>query len=301
MCAADIADTSSICRWIDDNYGVDMTKPGAQQWYDSVFALLASWGVDYVKVDDISSPASNTKDEWRGAEIEAIRKAIDKCGRQIVLSLSPGPAPLDKAEVLKANANLWRVSNDVWDKWGDILLQFDFGAQWAGHSGPSHCPDADMLPLGRIGIRAERGDARNSKLTPDEQRAMMTLWCLCRSPLMFGGDLPTSGAATIEMLTNDEVLAVDQHSQNGRQLYRRAEGEEVVWIADIPGSSDKYVAMFNLYSSPMSLKLELKDAGLPSQCSVRDLWERKNLADIQGVLVQQIPAHGAGLYRVSPR
>ncbi|HSV26969.1 MAG TPA: glycoside hydrolase family 27 protein [Sedimentisphaerales bacterium] len=297
--AADIADVNSMCRWIDDNYGIDMGRPGAQEWYDSVFALMASWGLDYIKVDDISSKASNTQDQFRGEEIVAIRKAIDKCGRPMVLSLSPGPAPLEKAELFKANANLWRVSNDVWDKWGDILLQFDFGAKWATHSGPGHWPDADMLPLGRIGIRAERGDERKINLAFDEQRTMMTLWSICRSPLMFGGDLPGSDAATIELITNDEALAVCRHCVNNRQVYR--DESRVVWCADIPGSHDAYVALFNLSTAMVEVSVKVGDTGISGRYSARDLWQKKDLGRFEGAFTQAIPGHGAGLYRLSPR
>jgi alpha-galactosidase len=297
--AADIANTNSTCRWIDDNYGVDMSKPGAQEWYDSVFAQLASWGLDYVKVDDISSPASSSDNRYQAEEIEAIRKAIGKCGRPVVLSLSPGPAPLAQAEHFKANANLWRASNDVWDKWGDVLLQFDFGAQWAPHSGPGHWPDADMLPLGRIGIRAERGDARDPNLTADEQRTMLSLWYISRSPLMFGGDLPCTKATTIELISNDEALAVDQHSANGRQLYR--DNGKIAWVADVPDSRDKYVALFNISGEPMDVDVQLQQIGIAGKCSVRDLWLRKDIGEFEGAFMQNLPSHGSGLYRLTSR
>jgi alpha-galactosidase len=297
--AADIANTNSTCRWVDDNYGVDMSKPGAQAWYDSEIGLLASWGLDYIKVDDIAALHSNTDNRYQAEEIEAIRKAIDKCGRPMVLSLSPGPAPLEKAEHFKANANLWRVSNDVWDKWGDILLEFDFAAQWAPHSGPGHWPDADMLPLGRIGIRAERGDARDPNLTPDEQRTMLSLWLIARSPLMFGGDLPSTKPETMALITNDETLAVNQRSVNGRQVYR--DNGKVVWTADIPGSRDKYVGLFNISGEPLTVDVQLDEIGLNGRCAARDLWLWMNLGEFEGTFQQTLPAHGSGLYRLSPR
>jgi alpha-galactosidase len=297
--AADIANTNSTCRWIDDNYGIDMTKRGAQEWYDSEIALLASWGLDYIKVDDIAALHSNTENRFLAEEIAAIHKAIDKCGRPMVLSLSPGPAPLDKADYFKSHANLWRVSNDVWDKWGDILLEFDFAAQWAPHSGPGHWPDADMLPLGRIGIRAERGDARDPNLTPDEQRTMLTLWFIARSPLMFGGDLPTTKKDMLDLITNDEALAVDQHSTNSRQLYR--DNGKIAWVADVPDSKDKYVALFNISGEPLTVDVPLQVIGLGEKCLARDLWQRKDIGQFAGVFQQTLPSHASGLYRLSPR
>ena len=106
-------------------FGVDMTRPGAQEYYDSVFALLASWGVDYVKVDDISRPYHEHR-----LEIEAVRRAIDRSGRPMVLSLSPGETALDAAEHVKAHANLWRISDDFWDRWPALREQFGRLAQW---------------------------------------------------------------------------------------------------------------------------------------------------------------------------
>jgi alpha-galactosidase len=110
--AADVADKVNVCKWRDmeDTYGVDMSKPGAQAYYDSIADPYASWGVDYVKADDMSRP-------YRGPEIHALSVALRKTGRPIVLSLSPGPAPVDQYDDLKANAQLWRISNDFWDRW----------------------------------------------------------------------------------------------------------------------------------------------------------------------------------------
>ena len=111
--AADIAITSSTCAWNPDMFGVDASKPGAQAYYDSLFALYATWGVDFMKVDDLSRPY----DDVQQAEIEAIRSAIDKTGRPIVLSTSPGETPLARGEHVAAHANMWRISDDFWDKW----------------------------------------------------------------------------------------------------------------------------------------------------------------------------------------
>jgi alpha-galactosidase len=297
--AVDIANTASTCRWIDDNYGIDMTKPGAQEWYDSEIALLASWGIDYLKVDDISSPASNSEDLFLAHEIAAIRKAIDKCGRPMVLSLSPGPSPLAQAEYFKAHANLWRVSNDVWDKWTDILLEFDFAAQWAVHSGPGHWPDADMLPLGRIGVRAERGDARDPNLTHDEQQTMLSLWYIARSPLMFGGDLMTTRPETIAAIKNDEALAVDQHSESNCQLYR--EDGKIAWVANATGSGDMYVALFNISDQLQVVEVQLQQIGMANKCLARDLWLRKDIGVFDNVFSRTLAPHASGLYRLSAK
>ena len=232
--AQDIANKASICPWNPDMYGVDMTKPGAQEYYDSVFALIASWGVDYVKVDDISRPYHNNE-----REIEAIRRAIDRTGRPIVLSLSPGETALSAADHVAQHANLWRISDDFWDRWLALRDQFTRLAAWNPHRRPGAWPDADMLPLGTLVL-----GARTTRFTPDEQRAMMTLWSIARSPLMHGGDLTKTDDFTLSLLTNPEVLAVNQASTNNRPLFDH--DELIAWTADVPGSTDKYLAVFNV-------------------------------------------------------
>ena len=231
--ARDIANRDDICPWNPDMFGVDVTKPGAQEYYDSVFALLASWGVDYIKVDDISRPYLQ-----HHKEIEAIRRAIDHAGRPIVLSLSPGETALAAADHVARHANLWRISDDFWDRWLALHDQFDRLAKWHGHRRPGAWPDADMLPLGTLVL-----GARPTRFTPDEQRTMLSLWSIARSPLMHGGDLTKTDDATLALLTNDAVLAVNQHSANNRPLFNR--DDLIAWTADIPGSPDIYLALFN--------------------------------------------------------
>jgi alpha-galactosidase len=217
-------------------YTVVAGREGAQEYYNSLFELYASWGVDFVKIDDLSRP-------YHQGEIEMIRRAIDSCGRPIVLSTSPGATPLESSEHVMAHANMWRMVDDFWDNWPQLKPQFDFCESWYPYIGKGHWPDADMLPLGRIGIRAERGDERMSGFTRDEQYTVMTLFTIFRSPLMFGGDLPSNDEFTLSLITNSEVLRVNQTSENNRPLFRR--GDLIGWTADDPASGDKYLALFN--------------------------------------------------------
>jgi hypothetical protein len=292
--AADIYSTEMQCRWLRDMYTIVADRPGAQEYYNSLFALYASWGVDYVKIDDLSSP-------YHQDEIELIRKAIDGCGRPIVFSMSPGATPLPNAEHAVQHANLWRISGDFWDQWRDINGMFRRCRNWAAYTGPGHWPDADMLPLGRISIRGERGPDRRTRLTKDEQTTLMTLWSIFRSPLMFGGDLPSNDEFTLSLLTNDEVLAVNQNGANGREL-SNADGL-IVWVADVPDSADKYVALFNTRQSDqaVSVGVGLDTLGFAGPCTVRDLWARKDLGPSSGTFSASISSHGAGLYRISPK
>jgi hypothetical protein len=307
--AADIANTNSRCAWNSDMFGVDLKQPGAQEYYDSVFALLAAWEVDYVKVDDLSAP-------YHQDEIEAIRKAIDRTGRKMVLSTSPGDTPVSKGAHIKNHANLWRVSNDFWDDWRSLYSQFGRLHRWTPHRGPGYWPDADMLPLGNI--RAWQTRDNWTRFTPDEQFTLMTLWCIARSPLIMGGNMPANDDFTLALLTNDEVLAVNQNSTNNRQLFNT--NHAVAWIADVPGSKDKYLALFNTAPAPIprrgpgstnsppadatqprNISVSFSDLGFAGRVKVRDLWNRKSLGTFTGDFAPQINSHGAGLYRLHPR
>ncbi|MFA6812140.1 MAG: NPCBM/NEW2 domain-containing protein [Bacteroidaceae bacterium] len=229
--AADIADTKSICSWNPDMYGVDMTKPGSQEYYNSLMELVASWGVDFIKVDDLSRP-------YHQSEIEAIRKAIEKTGRKIVFSTSPGETPLSAGLNVNQNANMWRIGDDFWDNWKALFEQFKRLDNWTPYRITGAWPDADMIPLGMLQL------GRKTRFTTEEQYTLMSLWSIARSPLMYGGDMTKTDSLTLSLLTNDEVLAVNQHSENNRQLFRTKDGL-IAWVADVPGSRDKYLALFN--------------------------------------------------------
>ncbi len=288
--AAEIADMTSTCKWNSDMYGLDMSKLGAQAYYDSVVRLYAGWGVDYIKADDMAAP-------FHGEEIAALHQAIVKSGRGIVLSLSPGPADLSKADFYAANANLWRMGNDLWDRWADVRREFDLIDKWSAYARPGAWPDADMLPLGRIGIRAERGDDRQTRLTPDEQRTLMTLWTIARQPLMFGGDLPSLDEPTLALITNDEVLEADQRATASRKLYER--GEQIAWTSTAERPAGRYVAVFHVGDgAPATMRVEWKDLGLSGPHATRDLWERRELGRVDDALVVTLPPHAAGMYLI---
>ncbi len=231
--AADIADTVNVCAWNADMYGVDMSKPGAQAYYDSVFSLIASWGVDFVKVDDLSRPYVRNE-----PEIEAVRRAIDRTGRAMILSTSPGETDIAAAAHAVAHANMWRISDDFWDHWSLLEAQFGRLDKWSTWTQPGAWPDADMIPIGTIEL------GRKTWFSPSEQETLMTLWSIARSPLMLGADLTKLDSSTLALLTNDEVIAVNQASSNNRQLFRRPDGE-IGWIADAGDGRGKYVALFN--------------------------------------------------------
>ena len=291
--AADIADTTSTCPWNTDMYGVDMSKPGAQAYYNSVFQQLAAWGVDFVKVDDLSRP-------YHRLELEAIHAAIDRTGRSMVLSTSPGETPLAEAEHVIRNANMWRISDDFWDTWPALREQFERTSKWAPFAGPGHFPDADMLPLGAIRSAPGYGGGNWTRFTKDEQYTMMTLWSISRSPLVMGGDMTRNDAFTLALLTNAEVIAVDQASTGNRQLFSRK--GHVAWVAGVPGSADIYLAVFNTTDADVeqdtTASVALRELGF-AEYRLRDLWRRKDLGLVTGQFAPHMPRHGSALYRGS--
>jgi alpha-galactosidase len=292
--AADIADRVNVCEWNPDMYGVDMSKPGAQAYYDSIVALYAAWGVDFIKADDLSRPYA-----LRAPEVHALSSAIRKSGASIILSLSPGPAPVSEAADLRDNAQMWRISDDFWDDWKLLKKQFDFTRDWAPYIGKDDTwPDADMLPLGKLRITDKNGAPQQTRFTSDEQQTVMTLWSMFRSPLIFGGDLPSADSATLALLTNREVLEIDQNSSNNRQILER--GSLRAWLADAPGSQEKYAAAFNLGDLAETIHLSWTDVGIQiADPAVRDLWQHKDLGRQKNLDVT-LRAHASALYRVSP-
>jgi hypothetical protein len=302
--ARDAADTSQTCPWNPDNYGTDPHQPAAQAYYDSIARLYTSWDVDFIKVDCIASRP------YLGDDIRMLSEALRKTGRPIVLSLSPGAAPLDKVDEMRQYAQMWRISDDIWDLWHSTVPypqglgdQFANVAKWAGLAQPGHWPDADMLPLGRLGPAPGWGQARDSKLSHEEQRTLMTLWCIFPSPLMIGGELPSADDWTLSLLTNPEVIAVDQHSTGNHPVI--STDKAAVWLAnssELVDSQDKasqYLAVFNLSESESAMKYEWKELGLTGKrYELRNLWEHKNLGSAASLSVTLLP-HGSVLYRLS--
>ena len=286
--AAEAADTKSTCGWCKDMWGVNATKPAGQAYYDSLFRLYASWGVDFVKIDDLSQP-------YHKAEVEALRKAIDKCGRPIVFSTSPGQTPVDQSAHVAAHANMWRVSGDFWDKWGSLNHAFDLAAKWAGVGGPGRWPDGDMIPFGKVGIRCV-GKPRTSNFTRDEQVTLMSLWSLMPSPLMLGGNQPENDEWALSVISNREVLAINQDplGKPARRLSQKNSAE--IWVRDLADGS-KAVGLFNRGEDVAAVTLSISEAGLSSQWKGRDLWAHKDLGNATPEITLNVPKHGSILLK----
>jgi len=276
--AVDAADVSDTCPWNPDNYGVKDNAAG-QAWYDSLMRQYAKWGVDYIKVDCIASHP------YKGNEIRMIHRAIAKTGRPMVLSLSPGPAPLDKAAEVAENAQLWRISDDVWDMWVNqkpwprsVKSQFPVIASWVGTVKPGNWPDADMLPLGTLGPSPGDGSPRVTRLTHDEQRTLVTLWAIARSPLIVGTNLTELDDWTVALLTNADVVSMDQRGHEQRMAGQ--DGDLIVWTSKGDGGRE-YLALFNVGDSAVRVETPLRRYGFAAeQYAARDVWEKKDLGKI---------------------
>jgi len=296
--AQDAADQSDACPWNAYNWGVKNSEAG-QAYYDSVIKLYSSWNVDFIKVDCIADHP------YKPDEIRMIHEAIKKAGRPIVLSLSPGPTALEHADEVAKHAEMWRICDDFWDHWGpwekhdwsqSLYQQFAITAKWAPHVSPGNWPDADMLPLGHLGPHPGDGELRETRFTKDEQRTMVTLWSIFRSPLIMGGDLLSMDPWTTSLLTNPEVIAVDQRSRENHAVVTTEKA--AVWLARPTSEKGYYVAVFNLGDTEQTLHYDWKELGLPAASyKARDLWEHKKLGRAPSLSVKLQP-HASALYRV---
>lgn len=295
--ARDIASQFSLCPWNTDMYGVDTEKRGAEEYYDSLFKLYASWGVDFVKVDDIANTEFSPQNPYSAEkEIEMIRAAIDRSGRDMVLSLSPGPAPLNKAEHLSKNANMWRISGDFWDRWDKLRNMFSLCEKWYPYVKDGSFPDCDILPLGKLCIDGSyMGDmGRDSGFTKEEQKTMMTLWAVFRSPLFFGGELRLTDNYTLSLVTNPEVINVNQNSEKPLFVYNK--GGIAVWQTKIENCTA--VAVFNLSDEEKHYKLSFLNLGIENVRAVRDLWARKDIPKCENDIAVSLKPHSSEFFEI---
>jgi hypothetical protein len=305
--AQDAADTGDACPWDPTNWGVKDNAAG-QAWYDALLKQYAVWGVDLVKVDCIADHP------YKISEIRQIRRAIDRSGREMVLSLSPGPTnPAHAAEVASL-ANMWRISDDFWDTWAatkpgqtfpqPLKGQFDRLAAWSQFDlKPGQWPDADMLPIGELRPSPGWGEPRHTRFTPDEQKTLITLWSITQSPLILGANLTLLDPATMKLLINREVLRIDQHAAvRGKPVDAFRTGDLRVWRAEVRSATDEpvvAVGLFNLSDAPMRVNRTASELGLqsPSKSATAklfDIWAGRSLGRADRVQVT-IPPHGCVL------
>lgn len=287
--ARQIASTNRICQWNPDMYGVDADKDGAKAYYDSIFELYASWGVDFIKCDDICREMSHAEEE-----LIMLSDSMKNCGRDMVLSLSPGPAILEKAELYKQTAHMWRITDDFWDQWELLYAMFERAEKWCTHTGAGNWPDADMLPVGAI---LQNYDKNNrTKFTEDEQYTMLTLWSIFRSPLMIGGELTVMDEFTLKLLTNEGILGMHRDARHAHQVWRKEIGgvEHVLWVASC-AKGGFYLAVFNAGEADSEIEIRLEDIEIDSSVAGKELWSGEAVT-ADGKLSVKLPKHGAKAY-----
>lgn len=284
--ARDIAKTNSICYWNTDMYGVDTDKEGGKEYYDSIFDLYSSWGVDFIKCDDICREIPREEHE-----LIALSKSLHEAKREMVLSLSPGPALLEKAELYKEIANMWRITDDFWDEWKLLYAMFERCEKWSIHTGYGAYPDADMLPVGPL---RQCYDPKNvTKFTEDEQITMMTLWSVFRSPLMIGGEMTKFDDFTLSILTNKELMRMHKLSRNAHQIYRKNVNgvETVLWTAQCE-EGGRYICVFNLGEEKNTICIKNTDIETEKTLSGFEIWSGEK-AELKESLEVSVKSHGA--------
>ena len=286
--AKQAARSNSICMWNPDMYGLSDNEAG-RAYYDSIFSLYASWGVDFIKCDDICRELPNEE-----PEMIMLSQSLNDCGRDMVLSLSPGPALLEKAELYKQVSNMWRITDDFWDDWKLLYAMFERAEKWSIHTGAGHYPDADMLPIGPL--RQDYDKSNRTKFTMDEQITMMTLWSIFRSPLMIGGEMTGFDEFTMGIITNDAVLKMHRESRHAHQVFRREINgiEHVVWCAS-GSEGGLYAAVFNVGEENSEISIPLEELEIYHPVNATELWsgQKGTFADSINV---SVPKHGAMVF-----
>ena len=303
--ARDMGQPDVVCEWNHSMYGLNCETAEGKAYYESIVALYKEWGVDFIKIDDISRPINKP-------EIKAFSDAVSESGREMVISLSPGPSPVNEAEFLGEYANMWRISNDVWDSWNIIRDNFDYCTLWYEHSKPGAWPDADMLPIGKlrvtgadewvaglIGVPFHEIKNEFSRLLPIEQYTVMNLWSIFRSPLMIGSWLPSNDEFSNSLLTNADLIELNQHSTGNKEVYRT--NDLSIWTASHQTKPMKYLAVFNLGELPIDLSIDEEMAGMELKGEILELWS-KNTQALQGDgrLHVSLRPHQSFVYSIKP-
>lgn len=283
----DIVNKKSYCGWAVApwwNYGVDMTKPGAQEYYDGLIKKYADMGVDFIKFDDmVPSPT----------EVEAVAKAIKACGRDMVLSLSPGDHINVKHSDAYKQATMVRITSDIWDNKGSLETTFRRWEAMQDYAGPEAGSflDMDMVCFGRLYVT--RNGGRDCKFTEDQKRTFMVQRALAASPLMLGGQLYTMDDFSLSLFRHPDILECNQNAVIGKLVYR--EGKIDVWKTPQRHSGAKgWIGVFNRDGkNKATVELGTKELGLGVEgiYELRDLWaERVPLVSERHTF--EIPADG---------
>ena len=287
--ARQIAKTDSICHWNTDMYGVNPEAEGAKAYYDSLFTLYASWGVDFIKCDDIARELPHEE-----TELILLSRSLQDCGRDMILSLSPGPALLEKAELYKQTSNMWRITDDFWDSWPQLYEMFDRAREWCIHAGNGCWPDADMLPIGPI--KQDYDPSLSTEFTQDEQITMMSLWSIFRSPLIIGGEMTKFDDFTMGLITNEDILKMHRNARHSHPVWQREiDGtEHILWTA-VSSEGGQYAVIFNTGEQSSSVRIPLQDLEIYHPVHSTELWSGQT-SEIAETINVSLKKHGAAVF-----
>jgi len=292
--ARDIVNLKDTCNWSTLNYGIDMNKPGAQEYYNSVLELLAGWGVDFIKYDDIVH---------KPMEIDAVANAIEKTGKNIILSISPGDDINPEYFETYKRAQMIRISRDIWDLKEDLEISFERWEQILPYADKGFWLDMDMIPLGHIRInypvtrnilKSTRGYERMDYFSDAQKKTFITQRAMAASPLFMGGALTSSPKSVFELITNPGMLACNQNGVTGKLVTRVSSYAEKVdvWKTNHKTSNGEgWIGVFNrnAYLEMISFKKEELGLNQGQSYQLYDIWGQKIIDDAE-TFIFEIPA-----------
>ncbi|KAJ0967842.1 hypothetical protein J5N97_024759 [Dioscorea zingiberensis] len=258
------------------------TMPGSLGHEEQDAKTFASWGVDYLKYDNCNNPGTSPQERY-----ETMSKALQNSGRNIFFSLCEW-GQNDPAKWAANVGNSWRTTGDIEDNWDSMTSRADENDQWASYAGPGGWNDPDMLEVG------------NGGMTTEEYRSHFSIWALAKAPLLIGCDVRSLSSETLEILSNSEVIAVNQDGLGvqGRKV-KSNDGLEV-WAGALSGGRVA-VVLWNRSSSKASITAQWSDVGIQSsQAEVRDLWEHST-SEAEGKITATIDSHSCKMYVLTPK
>ncbi|MFD5540400.1 alpha-galactosidase D [Streptomyces sp. NPDC127079] len=281
----------------DSSYKIDFSRPCAQKYIDSQARLIAGWGYDFLKLDGVGPGSGKSGDQYDNvADVAAWHRAIAGTGRPIHLEASWS---LDHGHAAdwKKYTNGWRIDTDVecycntlvtWEN--SVDDRWDDTPAWTGEAGPGGWNDLDSLDV---------GNGAMDGLTKAERQSYATLWAVAKSPLFTGDDLTKLDDYGVSLLTNREVIGVDQSDNPPARPVTPSDPQQVWAAKNADGTYT--VALFNLADSPSSVTADWTALGFSGKASVRDLWNHENLGSFQNKITEALPAHGSRLFTVTPK
>ncbi|MFF4486721.1 alpha-galactosidase D [Streptomyces sp. NPDC001544] len=280
----------------DSSYKLDFSRPCAQKYIDSQARSIADWGYDFLKLDGVGPGSGKSGDQYDNvADVAAWNKAIAATGRPVHLELS-WSLDIGHAVDWKKYSNGWRIDTDVecycntlvsWEN--SVDDRWDDAPGWTKHAGPGGWNDLDSLDV---------GNGPMDGLTRAERQSYVTLWAIAKSPLYTGDDLTRLDDYGLELLTNREVIAVDQDGTPPARPVTPSDPRQV-WAAKNPDGT-RTVALFNLADAPAAVTADFSSLGFTGRAAVRDLWRHEDLGTYKNRITEALPAHGSRLFTVTP-